>query len=131
LASIREAQRMPPVGPPSTVAKPQTTDSSDRDRLALAIHHLLEKRGALPDKDRTRLINHYEGLLAEDETLRVSSPEGKAAIGALEVLARRGPGQVEAAVREALSGKGYDPELVERACRLVRDRLSSDNRATR
>jgi hypothetical protein len=102
------------------------SDASDRDRFALAVYHLLEKRAALSDKDRTRLTAVYEGLLAEDEALRVSSPEGKAAVGALEQLARRGPGQVEAAVREALTGKGFDPELVERACRLVRERLSYD-----
>jgi hypothetical protein len=113
-----------------TVAAP-VSDPADRERLATAIYHLLAKRGAVTDKDRSRLTHVYEGLLAEDESLRVSSPEGKAALGALDELARRGPGQVEAIVRDALSGKGYDPELIERACRLVRERLSSDSRGPR
>ncbi len=100
------------------------TESADRERFIQAVYQLLQRRGVLSPKDQSRLIGQYEGLLAEDEALRVNSPEGKAAVGALDVLARRGPGQVEALVREALTGKGYDAELINRACALVREKMN-------
>jgi hypothetical protein len=103
-------------------------DSADREKFALALYHLLKDRGAVPAKDQDRLLGQYERLAAEDPDLRMRSPEGKIAVATVDGLARRGPGQVEAIVREALAGKGYDPELVNRACTLVRERLSDSKR---
>ena len=39
-------------------------------------------------------------------------------------LARRSPSQVEETTRQALDGKGFDPELVKLICRKIHQRLN-------
>jgi len=123
----------PVVEPRALATIPGVAAPSDasRERFAQGLYHVLKKRGALTESNQSRFIAQYEDLVVREEVLRVNSTEGKAAVGAVHSLAQRGPLQVEAMVRDALADKGYDPELVNRACALVRDRLNAETKAPR
>jgi hypothetical protein len=93
--------------------------------MAVALYKQLQKAGCLRDANPAQLTQHYQKLAAADESLRVNSPEGQQAIGALGLLARRSPAQVEAAIREVgAAGKGFDPELIALIAQRVYQRLS-------
>lgn len=104
------------------VAAPVASELS-ATRLADALHRHLARQGAMRDADAAQLRSAYEQLVARDDAFRVDSPEGRLALGAVSVLARRGPARVEAVIREAVAGHGYDPELIELLCRRVQQKL--------
>lgn len=76
------------------------------------------------DADTPQFWSAYDRMAAQDDSLRVDSPDGRLALGAVSVLARRGPARVEALIREAVAGQGYDPELVNLVCRRVQQKLA-------
>ena len=106
------------------VAARDPAAANDAEQLALAIHRYLQKSGGLHDISPAQLMASYDRLAARDEGFRMASPEAKLAIGALAQLARRSPAQVEEAARQALDGKGFDPELVQLICRKIYQRLN-------
>jgi hypothetical protein len=112
---------------PPAPATPEPSADAPADRLAEALYHHLADQGVLRDLPPGMLRRQYEQLAAKDETLRVQSEKGQLALGALAHLARRSPGQVEAAVREALANKGYDPALVNLITQRVRQRLADEH----
>lgn len=123
-----------PSGIPTTSPRttlPAVANDAARERFAQDLYHLLQKRGVISDGNQSQLLGVYEALMAENEGLRVSSTEGKLAVGAVSLLSRRSPAQVETLVREALADRGYDPALVERACLLVRERLGPTAKSNR
>jgi hypothetical protein len=123
--SLREkitAASPPPRSQPAVTSSPVSATS---DKLTHGLYEFLRSRGAITDGNQSQLLGVYESLAAEDGDLRSTTSEGKLTVGALGLLSRRSPGQVEAMVREALSDRGYDPALVDRACQLVRERLGS------
>lgn len=121
-----ETSKAPPASTPMKPA--EATADAERERFARGLYRLLVKRGAVTTKEQGRMTGAYEDLAAEDEALRVTTSEGKVAVAAVDGLTRRGAGQVEAAVRESLTGKGYDPELINRACSMVREKLAEESK---
>ncbi len=115
----------PPPATPQAAPTPLPDNRGEaaRERFAQALYRLLQKQGNGQAANQSQLIAQYERLVMEDEALRVSTPEGKAAVGAVSLLARLSPKQIEAAVREALTNKGYDPRLIDLACQRVHERL--------
>jgi hypothetical protein len=118
-ASNTEAPRLAP--PP-----PARGSDESREQFAAALARLLQKEAGIREWNQAQLIGQYERGLAQEKGLQLDSPEGKAAVGAIRVLARRSPRQVEAAVREALVNKGFDPQLIDVACRRVIERLAAE-----
>jgi len=116
---------------PATALAPVVATDATRERFAQSLHQLLRKRGAITDGNHAQLLGIYESAAGEVEGLRVSGTDGQAAIGAICVLSRASPAQVELLVREALSGRGYDPALIERACQMVRERLGAAPKGSR
>jgi hypothetical protein len=102
-----------------------TFDSeAPHERLALAIYQYLDAQGGLREMSQSQLLAYYEKLVAKDERMRVHSAEGKLALGALAFLSRRSPSKIEQAARQALDGKGYDPELIQLTCRRIHQSLN-------
>ena len=86
-------------------APPRDTPAADQDRLAKALYFHLLKSGALHLNQQDELLKTYDRLAADDDGLRVSSAEGRMALGALDELARRkSPRQVEATIRAVGGG---------------------------
>jgi hypothetical protein len=112
--------------PPGPVSAVQPSDESGREQFARALHRALQRRHVTEEWSTPQFLEEYARLAAEDEQLRVSNPDAKATLGAVGLLARRRAGRVEALVREALSNKGFDAELVNLACRRVRERLAAE-----
>jgi hypothetical protein len=105
----------------------QTSVPLSSDEVALALGRLLQKQHALAEWTRPQLREQYEKMAKQDDRLRVSTPEGKAALGAIGLLARRNSDGIEADIRAALLSKGYDPELVNLACRRIHEKLVAVN----
>lgn len=116
-------EKTTPIGPTSS-ALTSAVKEPGRDHLAEGIYHVLQKRGSLKGWSDAQLLKQYDGIAAEDDRLRAASKEAKLGLGGVSMLARRSPAQVEATVRDALSNKGYDPALVDRACQLVREKMA-------
>ena len=108
------------------VKLPTKIEDSSREQFAHALQKLLDKQQATNEWTQNQLLEEYQDLLAGDEHLRVSSPNGQMAVGAVAALSHRGARRVETLVREALAGKGYDPELVNLACFRIRERFAED-----
>jgi len=111
---------------PDEVKLPTKIEDSSREQFAHALQKLLDKQQATNEWTQNQLLQEYQDLLAGDEHLRVSSPNGQMAVGAVAALSHRSASRVETLVREALAGKGYDPELVNLACVRIRERLAED-----
>jgi hypothetical protein len=116
---------------PKTVAPsaPRPEEIS-REQFARALYHLLKKEHATQGWTENQLIDRYQQAVSEDPRLRATDAEAKAAVGAVSVLARHSPSRIEADVREALTGRGYDPELVNLACKRVHEQLTAKGRTT-
>jgi hypothetical protein len=115
----------PAAGPETPAQPPRSAGSSaeegSREELAQALQRWLRNQRTTPNWSQAELLEQYQRLAAEDGRLRVQSPEGRAGLGTMAVLARRNPERVEALVREALAHKGYDAELINLVCRRIRD----------
>jgi hypothetical protein len=98
------------------------------DRFAQALHRLLDKQGAVVVHDPKTKDPVFERLAAADKDLRLGGHQGREVTVSLQALVRRSPSQVEATVRQALEGKGYDPQLVDLVCRRVRELVSGDSK---
>jgi hypothetical protein len=111
--------------PPAVVG----TDDS-RDRFARALYEVLQERGGRREltQSRAELLAQYERLAQEHKDLQLadSDTEGKAAVGAVDVLAGRSADRVEEMVRKALTDKGFHPTLVKTACEFVHEQLSAE-----
>jgi hypothetical protein len=133
-ATLALLRREPPVAQPApevasrevTAPVRDTAPEGSREQFAQALHRLLQKQGGASEWDDAQLLARYDRLAAKDANLRVANPEGKAAVGAVSVLARRSASSVEASIREALANRGYDPELVNLVCRRVHERLAGE-----
>jgi hypothetical protein len=111
--------------PPTPTRQPvEPAADEPAERLAQALHQYLSEQGVLADLPAGLLLHEYDRLASRDEGLRVRGEKGQQALGALAVLARRSPAQVEATVREALANKGYDPALVNLIAQRVHQRLA-------
>jgi len=137
VAALAPQPPAPPPGPAIGRASPGTpspgTDES-RERLALALHNVLQDR-LLPgewDQLQPHLVAAYERVARQrpDLALKDSNVKGKEALGAVLLLADRGPSRVEEIVRLALSDRGYDPALVKIAAERVRQQLIDDMKNT-
>ena len=80
------------------------------------------------DQLQPHLVAAYERAARQrpDLELKESNVKGKEAVGALLILAERGPSRMEEVVRLALSDRGYDPALVKLAAERVRQQLLDD-----
>jgi hypothetical protein len=96
-----------------------------REQFAEAIYELLRKPRTTEGWTQGQLIERYQHLAARDERLKVASREGKAAVAGLSLLSQRSTSHIEGLIRNALNNKGYDPELVNLACRRVREKLAA------
>jgi hypothetical protein len=118
------ARKKSPTVPPVVAREPQPPPDDSPERLALAMHRYWQKNGTLRDVSAAQLMANYERLAAQDPDFRTTNPEAKLAIGALSHLARRSPTQIEEAARQALDGKGFDPEVVQLICRRIYQRMN-------
>ncbi len=131
LATNRQAQDAQREAPSAESEAPRSSRSAlgadaSREQLAKALYQLLQKQHATGEWTQNQLIDHYQTVMAADDHLRMESSEGKALVGAVSLLARRDAGRIETAVREALTNKGYDPELINLACRRIHEHLTAD-----
>jgi hypothetical protein len=122
-----------PVAEPNARPQPaapaqSAADEGSREELAQALQRWLRSQRAVPGWSQAELQEQYQRLAAEDGRLRVQSPEARAGLGAVALLARRNPERVEALVREALAHKGYDTELINLVCRRVREAFARADR---
>jgi hypothetical protein len=123
-----DGRTAPAAEAPHGVQTPARGNDESREQFAQALYRLLNREAAGGEfkPDERRLLLRYRALLAQDRALRVNSKEGKAAVAALSILARRRIARIEALIREALSQKkGYDAELVDLACKRVREQLAA------
>lgn len=118
-----QENRVPAANTPHAVP-PTTLGGTAADRGLTSLYGALRTRGVITDANQASLLAAYENAVREDGDLRAASHEGKLVVGAVAQLSQRSPAQVEALVREALSDRGYDPELVNRACQLVREKFA-------
>jgi hypothetical protein len=108
---------------PQPIAVPSVTEN---ERVALALYQYLDSRGELREARPEELTALYDRLAAQDERFRVTSREARLALGAVVRLARRSPTRIEDSIRQALDGKGYDPELIALVCSRVRAQLTGE-----
>jgi hypothetical protein len=105
-------------------AKQSVGKDDSADRFARALYRLLPP-GEF-SKDTERSLNQYKRLAAQHKDLHINSKEGMAVVAAVRILSRRQVDRIESQVRQALSQKkGYDPELVDLACRRIREYLAA------
>jgi hypothetical protein len=102
--------------------------ASTREEFARALFQILKKDGTFEEWTETELLERYRQLLARDGRLRINDTEGKELVAASSLLSRRSARHIEALVRNVLSNRGYDPELINLLCRRIRERLEADAR---
>lgn len=127
-ATLTLPRRLPPPEVPAPEAVPSNAApvrDGSQDRLVRALFRHLQSQGVVSEWEQSQLLAQYDRLAAADEHLRVDSAEGKAALGAISMLTRRGSSQVEASVRTALSNKGFDPKLIDLACQRIHEQLAN------
>ncbi len=131
VAALASQPAAPLSGPLATGRAAPPTDES-RERLALALHEVLQDR--IPpgewDQLQPHLLAAYERTVRRrpDLALKESNVKGKEALGAVMILADRSPSRVEETVRLALSDRGYDPALVKIAAERVRQQMIEEMR---
>jgi hypothetical protein len=121
--------RRSPAPPPQLDQSPPVPAVSDepaRERFAEGMYHFLQGQQAFEGWQPDQLLEEYHLRAATDDRLRVANRESQLAVGAVAELAARTPARLEALVREALSNKGYDPELVNLVCRRVHERITKE-----
>lgn len=121
LAILRQQPSSAPPPAPAASADPA---AAARERLAQALYRVIQNTGGKPDWTPQQLLAQYERLALRDEELRLTTPEARQAVGAIGQLARQRPGRLEEEIRTALSNRGFDPELVELACKRVHEHLA-------
>jgi hypothetical protein len=113
--------------PAPEVRPPGPADEKRDEELAIALFRYLKKRGCIPEGSQPQLAQQYELLAAQDDALRVSSPEARAALGAVAQLTKRTPAQIRATIQDvAGSSRGLDPDVVKLIAQRVYDRLSDE-----
>ena len=108
-----------PTVPPADTGQP--APPSD-EGFVRALHHLLQKHGGLADEAPAEVARQFDRLAAGEPDLQRATTEGKELAVALTVLSRRTTRHIEGAIRKAM--QGYDPRLIDLACRQVRERLA-------
>jgi len=75
-----------------------------------------------------RLVHRYERVLRTHPTLRLKegNARGKAAVGAVSVLAGRNPDRLEEVVRQALFNRGFSDKLIKAACEHVHEQFAAE-----
>jgi hypothetical protein len=96
------------------------------ERFGRALHRLLQQQGGPSGWNTGDVVRQYQRLAAQDRDLRLADPEVQEVVVALDQLSRRSTDRVETLVRKALANKGYDPRLIDLACRQVREQLNAD-----
>lgn len=131
-APAADAQALPPAHNPDQPSTAGARPEGSRDRFAAALHDLLMEPASAREWEQLQpqLLARYERLVRDHKELRLkeSDTNGKLAVGAISVLAHRSAGQVEDAVRKALSKKGYDPDLIKVACDRIHEQLLTEVR---
>lgn len=107
---------------------PQPTPADDsRDQFALQLYSLVSEHGGQAEWDQLQeqLLIRYDRAARDHQRLRLaeSNVKGRAAVGAVSLLAERSAPRIEDAIRKALLQRGYDADLVEAACKRVREQL--------
>jgi hypothetical protein len=126
LTPPNQAELPAPAESPRTSSQPASRESAAGDEFARGLYRLLQKTRSAEGWTSTELVKHYEHSVNNDERLKVSDREAKAAIGTVSLLSLRSTARIESIIREALTKKGYDPELVNLACRRIRERFAQD-----
>jgi hypothetical protein len=111
--------------PVPAAAPPEPVTTAGREQLAHALYRALVQANGKRDWSPAQLLAAYEALALRDDDLRLTTPEGRQAVGAIALLARQRPSQLEDEVRHALSNRGFDPELVDLACRRIHEFLTA------
>jgi hypothetical protein len=93
------------------------------EAFVLALDRLLEQDGAAQLASPEQINAEYQRILDRDPDLQVKGLEGKRVVVAVSHLSRRSARRIEALIRKALAGKGYDPALIDLACERVRKQL--------
>lgn len=125
---VRDNGRLPPSDEHRSAAPAEPANDPSAERFARALRRLLDKQGVTVTAEPGGKDPRFERPAAGDADLRLGGSDGRGVVVALQALARRSPGQVEAAVRQALEGKGYDPQLIEVVCRRVREQFASESK---
>jgi hypothetical protein len=75
-----------------------------------------------------RLAQRYDRVVRTHPTLRLKegSTRGKAAVGAVSVLASRNPDRLEEVVRQALVNRGFSDKVIKAACDHVREQFAGE-----
>jgi hypothetical protein len=108
--------------------RPDPSTTISREAFARSLNHYLRQTRATHEWTQQQLVGYYERLARQHENLRVASAEEKSLIGAVAALGNRDLEHLESIVRDALNKKGYDPELINLACRRIRERLEAESR---
>ncbi|MFL5245917.1 MAG: hypothetical protein ACJ8FY_27930 [Gemmataceae bacterium] len=75
-----------------------------------------------------RLVQRYERVVRTHPSLRLkeNNSKGRAAVGAVSVLAGRNADRLEEVVRQALFNRGFSDKLIKAACDHVREEFSAE-----
>jgi hypothetical protein len=123
---LQSSQPSGPVGDERRPGSPRMHEEKhdSAERFAQALYRLMTP-GDFSPRGKA-LLDQYQILATQDTDLRISSKEGKAVVVGVQILSRRQIKRIDALVREALSQKkGYDPELVDLACKRIREHLTA------
>ncbi|MBV9123577.1 MAG: hypothetical protein JO112_09485 [Planctomycetes bacterium] len=109
---------------------PQVAQTTSRppseEQFVHGLDRMLHQEGAMVERSPDQLAKLYERLASQDPDLHTKSTEGKEVVVAVQALAQRTPEKTLERIRKALEGKGYDPELVNLACRQVQKQLAGE-----
>lgn len=117
---------------PEPKATAREQPSADVARFAEAMYDLLLERGGKREWTQadSRLQAAYQQAVRDDRfrDLRLAdgSPRGRAAVGAVDLLARRSTDRIEDAVRKALENNKLDPKLIKAVVDTVHEQLVSE-----
>lgn len=121
-----------PLAEPTPRERPAITPASEeaRDRFAAALYALLLEKGGRREwgQSEDRLLAEYERAVQKQRDLRLAddNTKGKLAVGAASLLSQRSADRVEEMVRQALTGKGFHPDLIQAACNLVHKQMAGE-----
>jgi hypothetical protein len=127
--SAASAETRDSVPTPRTVADdkrqagPPADKDQPREQFAAALYELLadQEWDRIPEPLQTR----YVRAAKDHPELRLKSAnlKGRAAVGAVSLLAERSAGRIEAAIKKALLKRGFDEELIQIACQRIHEHL--------
>jgi hypothetical protein len=105
--------------------KPAAEADESREQFAEALYKYLADQSSQREWDQIQeqLQTRYDRAARDHKDLRLRSANGRAAVGAVSLLSERSASRIEAAIRKALLGRGFDEKLVQVACQRIREHL--------